>query len=318
VNLKQPAVCEKINPNVIGHPGQRDSIDFTYMQSDCYRNLAAMLRFPQLCSHVKSAGTDRLISSRTSKASCRNHQYMIGTSMSGTPPNLIGVMRSLGIGDERLAEWLYEERPSDYLDPVLEALRTDPAFLSRLSTSPNYDEPFSLGKRRDAHPLEFLGDMIAVRWDIPSLCKKISPNAQAREFNGYFGLRNACFFGIASNRKDESLCKDLGPTLGTLKPDQGVAYQACVKNVRILRDPRTHLQWFRYWGSYFPTWSQLQESMQQLGYPTSTPWLQLPRPAPEQYENYFASLSRPQNFTARGFHSQSGCPPLKSTTKRLP
>jgi hypothetical protein len=224
---------------------------------------------------------------------------MIGTSMSGTPPDLIGVMRSLGIGDERLAEWLYEKRPDEYLDPALQSLRTDPAFLSRLSTSPNYDEPFALGKRRDAHPLEFLDEIIAVQWDIPSLCKKISPNAEAREFSGYFGLRNACFSDIASNRKDESLCKDLGPTLVFANPDQGVAYRACVKNIRILRDARTRLQWFRYGGGYFPTWSQFQESMQQLGYPASTPWLQLPRPAPKQYENYFLSLSWPQNFTAR-------------------
>lgn len=46
--LKEPTVCGKINANAIGGPDQRDSTDFTYMHSDCYRNVAAMLHYLDL------------------------------------------------------------------------------------------------------------------------------------------------------------------------------------------------------------------------------------------------------------------------------
>lgn len=67
----------------------------------------------------------------------------------------------------------------------------------------------------------------------------------------------------------------------------------------VLRDPRRHLQCFRYGGSHFPTWAQFQEAIEQLGYPASTPWLQFPHPAPEEYENYFRDVTEPQHFAAR-------------------
>ncbi|MCU1270902.1 MAG: hypothetical protein JWN74_2196 [Acidobacteriaceae bacterium] len=300
--LKEPSICGKISANAIGRPDQRDSTDFTYMQSDCYRNIAAMLHAPDLCSHVKSASIDRLIGSPSAKLSCRKQQYTLGTAMPGTEPNLIGTMRSMGLGDEQLAEFLYEERPDNYLDPVLKILRNDPAFLSRLTAAPNYDEPFRLENRRSAHSLEFLDDIIAIQSDIPSLCKKISPNAQAQDFGGHFLLRNACFSNVAFNRRDESLCGNLARAGDIQQPNHGDpsrAYEACVKTVAILRDPRTHLQSFRYPGSYFPTWPQFQEAIQQLGYPSTTPWLQLPHPVPEQYANYFLYVAQPQHVTAR-------------------
>jgi hypothetical protein len=41
--LEEPALCGRIDPRAIGRPDQSNSTDFTYMQSDCYRNVAAML-----------------------------------------------------------------------------------------------------------------------------------------------------------------------------------------------------------------------------------------------------------------------------------
>ena len=43
-DTQKPAECRLIDANAVGRPDQRDSPDFTYMQSDCYRNVAAMLR----------------------------------------------------------------------------------------------------------------------------------------------------------------------------------------------------------------------------------------------------------------------------------
>jgi hypothetical protein len=298
--LKEPSVCRKISATAIGRPDQRDSTDLTYMHSDCYRNIAAMLHSPQLCSQLKSASVDRLIGSPAAKLSCRKQQYTMGTAMPGTGPDFVGALRALGLGDEQLAQFAYQNRPDGYLLPILNMLRTDPAFLSRLNASPSYDEPFRLENRRKAHSLEFLDEIIAIQWDIPSLCTKVSPNAQAQDFTGYaFSLRVACFSDIAFNRRDDSLCRELAPAKHFQQPNRGDSREACMKNVAILRDPRTHLQRFRYTPSYFPTWPQFEEAVQQLGYPATTPWLQLPHPEREQYENYLLYVAEPQHVTAR-------------------
>lgn len=143
-----------------------------------------------------------------------------GTAMSDTASNLVSVMRSLGIGDDQLSEWLYEKRPDIYLGPILKTLPTDPAFLKRLTASVSYDEPSSFENRRNANPLEFLDDIFAIQLDTPSLCKKISPNAEAQESGGHFSLRNACFSNIAFNRKDDSLCHEIVPTTNTEQTNQ--------------------------------------------------------------------------------------------------
>lgn len=81
---KNPAECGKIDPDVVGRPDQRDSWDFTYMQSDCYRNVAAMLHEPRLCEHVKSGGIDRIVGSIIAKSKCRSQEYTIGSALPGT------------------------------------------------------------------------------------------------------------------------------------------------------------------------------------------------------------------------------------------
>ena len=83
-NTANPAECGVIDPNAVGRPDQRDSWDFTYMQSDCYRNVAAMRHDPQLCGHVKSGSFDRLIGSVVAKSKCRKQKYTIGTAFPGT------------------------------------------------------------------------------------------------------------------------------------------------------------------------------------------------------------------------------------------
>jgi hypothetical protein len=82
--LKEPALCGRIDARAIGRSDQSDSTDFTYMQSDCYRNVAAMLHAPLLCDHVKSAGVDRLIDSLVAKSECRRRNYTQGTAMPET------------------------------------------------------------------------------------------------------------------------------------------------------------------------------------------------------------------------------------------
>jgi hypothetical protein len=298
--LKEPTVCGKLNANAIGRPDQRDSTDFTYMHSDCYRNVAAMLHAPQLCRYVKSAGTDRLIGSLVAKFSCRKQQNTLGSAMPGSGPNFVGAMRSVGFGDEQLAEFLYKGRPDSYLDPILQLLRADAAFLSRLNASTSYDEPFISENRRQTYSLEFLDAIVAAEWDLPFLCHKISPNAQAQDLRGDTApLRAVCFQDIAFNRKDDSLCQKIESAPNFEKTNQGYLRQGCMKNVTVLRDPNAHVGFSHYGSVYFPSWPQFQEAFQQLGYPATTPWLQLPHPTPEEYENYMGHLAYPNQFTDR-------------------
>jgi hypothetical protein len=39
--------------------------------------------------------------------------------------------------------------------------------------------------------------------------------------------------------------------------------------------------------------------MQELGYPATTDWLHLPRPTPQEYENYLWELAWPEHQAAR-------------------
>jgi len=83
-DTQNAAECLLIDAHAVGRPDQRDSSDFTYMQSDCYRNVAAMRHDPQLCDHVKSGSLDRLIGSVVAKSKCRKQKYTIGSAFPGT------------------------------------------------------------------------------------------------------------------------------------------------------------------------------------------------------------------------------------------
>jgi hypothetical protein len=296
--LEEPALCGRIDPRAIGRPDQSNSTDFTYMQSDCYRNVAAMLQTPLLCDHVKSAGVDRLIDSLVAKSECRKQNYTLGTAMPGSGPDFVGAMQSFGFTDEYLAQINYESRPDIYLLPILNHLKTDPTFLTRLRASTTYEEPSAPENKRDAHSLEFLDEVVAVQWDIPFLCKKISRNAQARNLNGFSGsLQAACYSRSAFNLRDYSLCRKLPTASDFQQTQQDDFLEGCMKNVALLRSPSAHL-WGRYDPENCPTWPQFQEAMQELGYPAATDWLRLPRPTPEEYENYLSELAWPEHQSA--------------------
>ena len=72
-----------------------------------------------------------------------------------------------------------------------------------------------------------------------------------------------------------------------------------MKNVAVLHNPNSNLQWTHYGPGVFPTWPQFQEAVQELGYPAGSDWLRLPRPAPQDYEDYLWGLAAPENRPAR-------------------
>jgi len=297
--LKEPALCGRIDARAIGRPDQSDSTDFTYMQSDCYRNVAAMLHTPRLCDNVKSARVDRVIGSLFAKFKCRKQNYTVGTAMPGSGPDFVRAMQSFGFADEYLTQIHYESRPDNYILPILNKLQADPTFLPRLRSATTYEEPTAPENKRDAYSLEFLDEMVAIQRDLPFLCKKISPNAQARSLNGFSrSLQATCYSHIAFNLRDDSLCRKLPNATNFLQTQQSDFLEGCMKHVTFLRSPSAQL-WGRYPPGDFPSWPQFQEAMQELGYPAATDWLRLPLPTPQEYAFYLWELAAPEHRLAR-------------------
>jgi hypothetical protein len=112
-NFKEPAVCQKIDSNAIGREDQRDDHDLTYMRSDCYRNIAAMLNTPELCDNVRSASLDRLVGSLVARWNCRGQRYTWGTASPADGNHFVEMMRAAGYGDEQLSHLIYERNPNN-------------------------------------------------------------------------------------------------------------------------------------------------------------------------------------------------------------
>lgn len=298
--LKEPALCGRIDAGAIGRRDQYASRDFTYMQSNCYRNVAAMIHAPQLCDNVKSAGADRLIGSLVAKSDCRKQNSTLGSAMPSSGPHFVRAMQLFGFSDEYLAQIRYEGRPDIYLYPILNALRAHPSFLPRLQALPGYAEPSAPRGLREPQPLEFLYEIVAIQMDLPALCQKVSPNARPRAPSLYtFPLQAICLANVAFNRRDNALCRNLPSATNVWEANESGFLEGCMKNVAVLRNPDSHLQWARYGPGGFPTWPQFQEAVQELGYPTDTGWLRLPRPTPQDYENYLWGLASPEHQSAR-------------------
>jgi hypothetical protein len=298
--LKEPALCGKIDARAIGRRDQSTSTDLTYMQSDCYRNVAAMIHNPQLCEHVKSAGADRLIGSPFAQSECREQKSTVGSAMPTSGPGFVRAMQYFGVSDEYLAQIHYAGRPDLYLFPILDELQTDPSFLGRLQAAPNYSEPFAPQNQREANALELLYETVAVKMSVPDLCRKISPNAQPHNRSPYMsGLRGSCFANIAYNRRDNALCQELPHTTDFQETNQTGFLESCVKNVAVLRNPDSNLQRAQYGPAVYPTWPQFRDVMLELGYPGNADWLKLPRPTNEEYENYVWDLATLERKPAR-------------------
>ena len=103
-NFREPAICQKIDPSAIGRDDQREDHELTYMRSDCYRNIAAMLNAPALCENVRSAGMDRLWGSQVTKWNCRRQHYTWGTAWPADGQNFVKMMQAVGYGEKHLAE----------------------------------------------------------------------------------------------------------------------------------------------------------------------------------------------------------------------
>ncbi len=112
-NFHEPSVCRKIDPHAIGREDQRDDHGLTYMQSDCFRNLAAMLRAPSLCDNIRSAGIDRVVGSLIAKWNCRRQRYTWGTASPADGQSFVKMMQAVGYSEERLSGLINQRDPGN-------------------------------------------------------------------------------------------------------------------------------------------------------------------------------------------------------------
>ena len=113
----------------------------------------------------------------------------------------------------------------------------------------------------------------------------------------YHPPKSAAAIRFPFHLRDDSLCQKLPPASNSQQTQQGDFLEGCMKHLTFLRSPSARL-WGRYGPEHFPTWPQFQEAMQELGYPAATDWLSLPRPTPQEYENYLWELAWPEHQLA--------------------
>jgi hypothetical protein len=294
-NFRQPAICEEIDARSIGREDQRDEDrGLTYLRSDCYRNVAAQLHDPTVCSNVRSAGIDRLAGSLVAQWKCRHQHNTWGTAWPADEQGFVQVMRAAGYGDEQVSDWLYQgERLKGALQGPFEKLRKDPSFTRLVNSSPDYSEAYSLQNLRPATSAEYLYEMMAVNENNPRLCGKISPSAIHLWKNGKSNpLASLCYADIASNRRDESLCGKLPHLASSSLASDFVSYEGCRRNVEVLRRPGSNLGWTTYGPVLFPKRQQFGEALDQIGYKESATAAQMPKPTNEDYWNFFFYLAQ--------------------------
>ena len=292
-----PQACGRIGPNAIGREDHRDSSEYTYLRSDCYRNIAVTAQAPWICKFVKSAGADRLFGSWEAQKDCRKQRYSIGTSLPVNGTEFVQFVRATGFTDEQLAVSLAQRDPGKYIEPILAGFRHDPDFLKRLQNSPGFDEAEPAGQWRPAKPLELLDQTVAVESDMPSLCEKISPQAAESNPSGNpFSLRGWCFSSIAFNRRDPALCQKLNPASASRPVEKTANRESCLKNVEVLRRPSANLGWAHYGPAARLGWAQFVAAMHQLGYQDGPARLQLPKPSDGEFLDFVISLGHPNDW----------------------
>jgi hypothetical protein len=298
-NFQYPEVCQKIDSQAIGRDDQSSPGEPTYMQADCYRNVAAMAHDPSLCEHAKAASLESLIGSPFAKATCRKQRFTTGTALPADGTSFVEIMRNIGYGDAVLSQYLYAQNPAySVVHSSYITLRDDPDFLARVQAAPSYDEPSSDGSPREANSSEYLYQMLAIDAKNPALCGKISPNAkyQSPHDSGRL-LRPVCYLYLAWDTRDAALCQNL-PAMGSSPhADQYASRESCIQNIEVLRRPDAVR--YTYGPIDFPDQTQFQQALRQIGYTPTAGLALATTPTPEDYEDFFFAMSRANGSPGR-------------------
>ena len=160
---KMPEVCGKICPLALGREDQSSGNGFTFLRSDCYRNLAALAHDPSLCNHVNGANLELLAGSPRAKSACRSQHYTTGTAEPASGTDFFATVKELGYSDDAVSQFHYLEDPvHSMVNDSYRTIRKDPTFRARIQAAPSYDEPIADARIRPANGLEYLYQMLAI------------------------------------------------------------------------------------------------------------------------------------------------------------
>lgn len=204
VKFKAPGICDKINATVEGSGGAFSAPGYqvSYLQSQCYFDVAHETGNLSLCDKVRTAHKDFADGSKYSPKSCRQEaSRRIASSYPVKPEVLAQLMGELGYRQEILSEYYVHNSRLEI------ALAWDHDFERRLRASPGFDEPLSEERLRQADDLEYLYYPMALDNHDPVFCAKISPNAVVLQ--GKVRLRFLCFSHLAYKDGRSELCNAL-------------------------------------------------------------------------------------------------------------
>jgi hypothetical protein len=271
--FREPGLCQKISRHAEGSGGGTlgglPGYNVSYLQSNCYWNLAAVLHDPSLCDKVRPISKGFLDGSKYNPAECRaNRASGIGVVDQHT---IVAMMRKLGYVDQEIRDFRHGGEVGNAVYDAYSQLRKDGLFAERIKAAPTFDEPLRPDGIRPANELEYVYQMFAVDTNDSTFCGKISPNAQAERLNHTtFMLRVGCNRSIALNSRNIAACEKL-PARGNLPPgvSDAESRESCIFFLgRIRPDIDTHV---RYGPAFPPTFLSFQKALQELGYDLTFP-----------------------------------------------
>lgn len=276
MEFRDPLLCQKIPRDVTsgGHnwstpPGYQIS----YLQSECYYNLAGKTHDLSLCDHVRPLSTGSFDGSKYNPEDCRLHSQTAPVIGGVDPHMVVEWTRKLGYGDQDVHEAQYRANRKSPVSDEYDRLRRDPQFAERIKAAPTFNEPSSEAKIRPANDLEYIYEMFAVDSNQATLCEKISPNAQAEwPAKKRFFLRLTCYRYTALNRRDSSVCDKL-PASSSRPPRQPdyLSQESCRRDIEIAMRPDSGQYANAPWLP--PAFSSFQNGLRELGYNPTFPEL---------------------------------------------
>ena len=292
---KMPEVCGKISPLALGREDQSSGNGFTFLRSDCYRNLAALAHDPSLCNHVNGANLELLAGSPRAKSACRSQHYTTGTAEPASGTDFFATVKELGYSDDAVSQFHYLEDPvHSMVNDSYRTIRKDPTFRARIQAAPSYDEPIADARTRPANGLEYLYQMLAIDERDVLLCDRISPNATyidrglRGEIKGY--LRPLCYLYVAWDSDNPAVCQKMTAVAAR---GAGGAYlsspQDCLANISAIWRAGTANVF--YGAEPFAAPNQFQEALQQIGY-TPPGGLEPMAPTSDDYVSFAFAMAQ--------------------------
>jgi hypothetical protein len=268
MQFKDPGPCERISRFAEGSGGGMGppGYEISYLQSQCFYNLAGSLHDLSLCDRVRPISKGVRNGSNYSPSWCRVRP---GAAAGMVNSHTIETwMQRLGYKGEDIQHALYPGAFNSPISNQYDRLKQDPEFSKRIDAGPNFEDPSADNVNRLANDLEYVYQMYAVDTYNPAVCGKISRQAVA--INGVFpvALRLACYSAIAIDGRNLSGCSmlPLRSELRYWESPRG-SREECLRVIPLLGPAGGARS-----GPVYPKTSEsLQRGLHDLGYDVSFP-----------------------------------------------